>query len=61
VAKDVALMKLIKANPTLADELKFDRIEWVFFANAAGDGFPDPRLLELLKDEGLPFRVYLAG
>jgi hypothetical protein len=23
-----------------------------------GDGLPDPRLL---KDEGLPFRVYLAG
>jgi hypothetical protein len=62
VRKDAALLKRMKANPQLADDLQFDGIEWVFFAKEAADGagLPSPGLLKLLEQNDIPFRIYLA-
>jgi hypothetical protein len=60
--KDITLLGRMKADPKLATDLRFKKIEWVFFAKeSAGQvGCPDPKLLDLVVQNGIEYTVYLG-
>jgi hypothetical protein len=63
VLADARIIEDIAKNPAkFAEGHDYDKIEWVFFSSARKDGLvgPDPGLLALLNEKGIPYRVIVG-
>jgi hypothetical protein len=62
VQRDAELVRQLRANPDLANDVKFVDIEWVFFAKESKSGLvgPDKDLLQALQDAGIKYTIYLT-